>query len=105
MRIQPARRLSGRVRVPGDKSISHRAAIISALAARGERSRLTNYATSADCASTLHCLSALGVPVEREGTSIWIEGRGTRWAHNKGTPLAPLDCGNSGTTMRLLAGL
>lgn len=106
MRIQPARRLRGRVRVPGDKSISHRAAIISALAATGERSRLTNYATSADCASTLQCLGALGVTVEREGTNVWIEGRGTRWTHNNNdTPLAPLDCGNSGTTMRLLAGL
>jgi 3-phosphoshikimate 1-carboxyvinyltransferase len=105
MRIQPARRLKGRVRVPGDKSISHRAAIISALAATGERSRLTNYATSADCASTLQCLSALGASVEREGTNVWIEGRGTRWTHNNNNDDTPLDCGNSGTTMRLLAGL
>jgi 3-phosphoshikimate 1-carboxyvinyltransferase len=105
MRIQPARRLKGRVRVPGDKSISHRAAIISALALRGERSRLTNYATSADCASTLQCLGALGVPVEREGNNVWIEGRGTRWTHDNDITRAPLDCGNSGTTMRLLAGL
>lgn len=105
MRIQPARKLSGRVRVPGDKSISHRAAIIAALAEPGGRSHLTNYSTSADCASTLDCLGALGIAVEREGTNVEIEGRGTRWTHNDGAPRAPLDCGNSGTTMRLLAGL
>ncbi|MDX6272244.1 MAG: 3-phosphoshikimate 1-carboxyvinyltransferase [Acidobacteriota bacterium] len=102
MRIQPARRLRGRVRVPGDKSISHRAAIISALAAEGGRSRLTNYATSADCAATLDCLRALGVRIERAGDALEIEGSGVRLSH---APPAPLDCGNSGTTMRLLAGL
>ncbi|MDQ1558972.1 MAG: 3-phosphoshikimate 1-carboxyvinyltransferase [Pyrinomonadaceae bacterium] len=103
MRIQPARRLRGRVRVPGDKSISHRAAIIAALAATGGRSRLTNYATSADCAATLACLGALGVPVRRAaGDALEIEGSGVRLPH---APRAPLDCGNSGTTMRLLAGL
>lgn len=104
MRIQPARRLRGRVRVPGDKSISHRAAIISALASVGGRSRLTNYSTSADCAATLRCLSALGVSIERVGNNVWIEGRGTLWTRAN-EPGAPLDCGNSGTTMRLLAGL
>ena len=90
--------------MPGDKSISHRAAIISALAGRGGRSRLTNYSTSADCASTLRCLAALGVRIEREGDHLWIEGRGTRLPQDA-EPSAPLDCGNSGTTMRLLAGL
>ncbi|HEV2881393.1 MAG TPA: 3-phosphoshikimate 1-carboxyvinyltransferase [Pyrinomonadaceae bacterium] len=102
MRIQPADRLSGRVRVPGDKSISHRAAIIAALTSAGARSRLTNYSASADCASTLHCLAALGVRIEREGDTVEVEGAGTRMAH---APREPLDCGNSGTTMRLLAGL
>ncbi|HZH31426.1 MAG TPA: 3-phosphoshikimate 1-carboxyvinyltransferase [Pyrinomonadaceae bacterium] len=102
MRIQPARRLSGRVRVPGDKSISHRAAIIAALAGAGGRSRLANYSTSADCASTLDCLGALGVRIERAGDRVSIEGAGTRLAH---APRAALDCGNSGTSMRLLAGL
>ncbi|HEX8635671.1 MAG TPA: 3-phosphoshikimate 1-carboxyvinyltransferase [Pyrinomonadaceae bacterium] len=101
MRIQPARRLRGRVRVPGDKSISHRAAIIAALAQAGGRSRLANYSTSADCASTLDCLAALGVRIERDGNNVSVEGAGTRLAH---APRAPLDCGNSGTSMRLLAG-
>lgn len=103
MKIQPARRLRGQVRVPGDKSISHRAAIIAALAGAGGRSRLTNYATSADCASTLSCLAALGVWIERAGNNVEIEGLGTRLPH--APRAAPLDCGNSGTTMRLLAGL
>ncbi|HEY9403458.1 MAG TPA: 3-phosphoshikimate 1-carboxyvinyltransferase [Pyrinomonadaceae bacterium] len=102
MKIQPALRLRGRVRLPGDKSISHRAAIIAALAGTGGRSRLTNYSTSADCASTLRCLAALGVRIVREGDEVEIEGAGTRLAH---APRAPLDCGNSGTSMRLLAGL
>jgi 3-phosphoshikimate 1-carboxyvinyltransferase len=102
MKIQPARRLRGRVRVPGDKSISHRAAIIGAMAGAGGRSRLANYSTSADCASTLACLSALGVRIERDGNNVSVEGAGTRMAH---APRAALDCGNSGTTMRLLAGL
>ena len=89
--------------MPGDKSISHRAAIIAALAEAGGRSRLANYATSADCASTLACLGALGVQIEREGNSVEIEGMGMRWTH--APQRAALDCGNSGTTMRLLAGL
>ncbi|HLL16526.1 MAG TPA: 3-phosphoshikimate 1-carboxyvinyltransferase [Pyrinomonadaceae bacterium] len=102
MRIQPALRLRGHVRLPGDKSISHRAAIIAALAGAGGRSRLTNYSTSADCASTLRCLAALGVRIAREGDTVEIEGAGTRLTH---APRVPLDCGNSGTSMRLLAGL
>lgn len=102
MKIQPALRLHGRIRVPGDKSISHRAAILAALAQAGGRSRLINYSTSADCASTLACLSALGVRIEREGNNVLIEGAGRNWAR---APRVPLDCGNSGTTMRLLAGL
>jgi 3-phosphoshikimate 1-carboxyvinyltransferase len=102
MKIQPAQRLKGRVRVPGDKSISHRAAIIAALARAGGRSRLANYSTSADCASTISCLSALGVRIERAGNNVLVEGAGTRMAH---APREPLDCGNSGTSMRLLAGL
>ena len=91
--------------MPGDKSISHRAAIISALA-RG-RTRITNYSTAADCASTLDCLARLGVRVERDGDTVNIEGagRGEPGAWSFVEPREPLDCGNSGTTMRLLAGV
>jgi 3-phosphoshikimate 1-carboxyvinyltransferase len=100
MLLKPARRIHGRVSVPGDKSISHRAAMISALAA-GE-SQILNFATSADCASTLSCLSLLGVPIVREGATLRIQGA----EHgNFKKPSAALDCGNSGSTMRMLAGL
>jgi 3-phosphoshikimate 1-carboxyvinyltransferase len=101
MRIQPARRISGRaLRLPGDKSISHRAAIMAALA--HGRSALSNYATSEDCARTLSCLRQLGVHIEQEGSLVQIEGAGR---DGLAAPRAELDCGNSGTTMRLLAGV
>jgi 3-phosphoshikimate 1-carboxyvinyltransferase len=87
--------------VPGDKSVSHRAAIIAALST-GEPVRISNFSTSADCAATLLCLEQLGVSVRREGTSIEIAGAGLELPH---APVAALDCGNSGTTMRLVAGV
>ena len=100
MRINPAKLVRGRVAVPGDKSISHRAAMLAAVASGGP-SRVSNFATSRDCASTLSCLVRLGVDLRREGTSVRIHG-GARLPR---PPREPLDCGNSGTTMRLLAGL
>src|SRR2546423_5942343 len=101
MKMQPARRVRGRVRVPGDKSISHRAALLAALTT-GERVRISDYSASADCASTLACLAQLGVQIERHDTDVEIAGAGLQLPS---APRAPLDCGNSGTTMRLLAGL
>ncbi len=98
MKIQPARRVRGDLRMPGDKSISHRAALLAALCV-DEPVRIENFSTSADCAATLACLQQLGVTVTRKDTTIEIAGAGLR------APAAPLDCGNSGTTMRLLAGL
>jgi 3-phosphoshikimate 1-carboxyvinyltransferase len=92
-------RVTGRLRVPGDKSISHRYAMLAAVA-EGE-SRLTGYAPGADCAATLACLEGLGVRVSR-GAAITILGRGPRGLR---APSAPLDAANSGTSMRLLAGL
>src|ERR1041384_4717599 len=100
MRIEPARRMRGHVRVPGDKSLSHRAALMAALTCGG-RVRIENFATSADCASTLACLAQLGVAVKRQAATVEIEGAGVKLPR----AAAPLDCGNSGTTMRLLAGL
>jgi 3-phosphoshikimate 1-carboxyvinyltransferase len=97
--IQQARRFGGRFRLAGDKSLSHRLAILGGLA-HGE-TRLTNFSSAADCASTLGCLVALGVKVRREGGDVAIEGRGPEaWR----APEAPLDCGNSGSTLRILAG-
>jgi 3-phosphoshikimate 1-carboxyvinyltransferase len=102
MRIRPARALRGTLRVPGDKSVSHRAAILAALSEPGAPSRVTNFSTSADCASTLHCLAQLGVHIKRDGATVEIEGAGLELPR---APEAVLDCGNSGTTMRLLAGV
>ena len=92
-------RVSGRVRVPGDKSISHRYAMLAAIA--DGTSRLRNYAPGADCAATLACLQALGAAISR-GTTLTIEGLGLRGLRQ---PAEPLDAANSGTSMRLLAGL
>ncbi|HWN08943.1 MAG TPA: 3-phosphoshikimate 1-carboxyvinyltransferase [Pyrinomonadaceae bacterium] len=100
MRIAPARRLRGSISLPGDKSISHRAALIAALA-NGD-SHLTNFSTSSDCASTLHCLAQLGIRIERSGNDVRIEGVGVG---RLSAPRDSLDCGNSGSTMRMLAGV
>ena len=92
-------RVAGRLRVPGDKSISHRYAMLAAIA--DGRSHLTGYAPGADCASTLACLEGLGVEITR-GATIAIRGLGLGGLR---APTAPLDAGNSGTSMRLLSGL
>jgi 3-phosphoshikimate 1-carboxyvinyltransferase len=104
MRIRPAKRVRGRLRVPGDKSVSHRAAMLASLAAG--RTRIENFSSSADCASTLDALRGLGVCVEREGGVVFVEGVGGDGGGPRfRQPPGPLDCGNSGTTMRLLAGV
>src|SRR3954454_9319471 len=99
--VTPARRLRGRLRVPGDKSIAHRYALFAALSEG--RSTLAHFAPGADCRSTLKCLRALGVEAD-EG----LDGTVTVWGRGFGqlcSPAGPLDAGNSGTTMRLLAGV
>ncbi len=98
--IRPARNVYGSLRLPGDKSISHRYAMLGAFA-EGV-SRFTNFSTGADCASTLACMQALGAQVKRlEGDAVEITGVAGRV-----TPAADaLDCGNSGSTMRMLSGL
>jgi 3-phosphoshikimate 1-carboxyvinyltransferase len=99
--VAPARRLRGRLTVPGDKSIAHRYALLGALA--DGRSTFTHFAPGADCRSTLACLRALGVDVDAgENGTVTLLGRGFGQLCS---PCAPLDAGNSGTTMRLLAGV
>jgi 3-phosphoshikimate 1-carboxyvinyltransferase len=88
------------MRVPGDKSISHRAAMMAALAEG--TSIIKNFSTSADCAATLSCLTALGVVIKRDHNELTITGVGNDGFRE---PKQPLDCANSGTTMRLLAGI
>src|SRR5947208_2184865 len=97
--ISPAGRLRGRVRVRGEKSISHRAALIGALA-RGD-TVIHHFLRADDCLHTVRCLRALGVEIEDEGSRLIVRGMGPRWR----APMTPLDAGNSGTTMRLLAGI
>src|SRR5436190_1545752 len=99
--ITPARRLQGRLRVPGDKSISHRYAMLAALAEG--TSRLTQFAPGADCQSTLAGLRRLGVDAqEGPAGTVTVLGRGLGQLRSSSQPL---DAGNSGTTMRLLAGI
>ena len=99
--VSPAARASGRVRVPGDKSISHRYALLAALA-DGE-SHVSGYSAGADCAATLACLRALGVTIRVTAhDALAIEGRGVG---GLSAPDAPLDAANSGTTLRLLSGV
>jgi len=99
--IAPARRLRGRLRVPGDKSISHRYAMLAALA--DGVSVLTHFAPGADCRSTLACLRRLGVDVkEGPAGTVTVMGRGSQ---RLSSPAAALDAGNSGTTLRLLSGI
>jgi len=97
--IRPARSISGSLSLPGDKSISHRYAMLAGIA--DGTSRLENFSTGADCASTLSCLESLGVRLERNGNSVVIHGRGAKLQ----APIIPLDCGNSGSTMRMLSGI
>jgi 3-phosphoshikimate 1-carboxyvinyltransferase len=100
MVVSPINRLCGELRLPGDKSISHRAAMIASLA-HGE-SLLQNFSTAQDCVATLDCLQALGVNIVRNDSTVAIRGAGPSGFK---APEQILDAQNSGTTMRLLAGI
>jgi 3-phosphoshikimate 1-carboxyvinyltransferase len=100
MKIRQARGINGAITLSGDKSLSHRAAMIAAMA-RGP-SRLANFSNSQDCASTLACLHQIGVSISRDGNRVQIIGQGL---NGFAKPANVLDCGNSGSTMRMLAGL
>lgn len=98
MIIKPVKLIQGQLQLPGDKSISHRAAMIAALA--DGTSCLRDFSTSEDCSTTLSCLRQLGVRASHDGQVVVITSTGILKA-----PSEPLDCGNSGSTMRLLAGM
>jgi 3-phosphoshikimate 1-carboxyvinyltransferase len=98
--VRPARTLQGSLTLPGDKSISHRYALLAGLAEG--TTRLSNFSTGADPHSSLACMEALGATVVRKEDKT-IEVTGTAGAFRQ--PEHPLDCGNSGSTMRMLAGL
>jgi 3-phosphoshikimate 1-carboxyvinyltransferase len=98
--IRPARNIYGSLRLPGDKSISHRYGMLAAFAEG--TSRFTNFSTGADCASTLACMTALGAKVDKTADGAFeitgVSGRVIPASR-------PLDCGNSGSTMRMISGL
>ena len=99
-RISPASALTGSITLPGDKSISHRYAMIASLA-EGD-TRIANYSTGADCHSTLECMRALGIEIEGQGTEFVIHGKGLDGLR---AATRDLDAGNSGSTIRMLSGI
>jgi 3-phosphoshikimate 1-carboxyvinyltransferase len=99
--VRPAQGVRGSVSLPGDKSISHRYAMLAGIAEG--TSRLENYSTGADCASTLGCLRSLGVNWVRKDANSAVEVRGHGLSLS--APKVALDCGNSGSTMRMLSGI
>lgn len=98
MKLAPAHAIKGTLRLPGDKSISHRAALIAALASNS--SAISNFSTARDCASTISCLQELGISIEEKRGKFLFAGGQTL-----NSPDKPLDCGNSGSTLRILAGV
>ena len=98
--VAPAAEIRGTVRVPGDKSISHRLAMLGGIA--DGTTTIHNFAESADCQSTLECLKRLGVMIRQDGSTVTIQGRGV---HGLESPSRDLDAGNSGTTVRLMSGI
>lgn len=101
MQISPCTTpLKGEIRIPGDKSISHRAVMFGSLA-QGI-TRVTNFLQGADCLSTISCFRKMGIPIENTPEEIIIHGKGL---HGLSAPEAILDVGNSGTTTRLISGI
>ena len=92
--------LKGEIQVPGDKSISHRAVMFGALA-KGT-TRITGFLQGADCLSTISCFERMGISIENRGDEVLVHGQGMRGLKK---PADVLDCGNSGTTMRLISGI
>jgi 3-phosphoshikimate 1-carboxyvinyltransferase len=99
-KIKPAKGVTGSIQLPGDKSISHRYAMLAAIA-KGQ-SEIHFFSSSADCESTLACLTKLGVSIERKDNLVRVHGVGL---HGLRPPREALDAGNSGSTMRMLAGI
>lgn len=100
MKFKRVQALKGTVRVPGDKSISHRSIMFGALAEG--TTQVTNFLKGADCLSTIVCFQKMGIEIVHDGEEIQIHGRGL---HGLYEPVETLDVGNSGTTMRLLSGI
>ena len=100
MEIQKLNKLHGKLTIPGDKSISHRAVMFGALA-QGT-TRITHFLEGADCLSTISCFQAMGIHIQKNKDEVLVEGKGL---HGLQAPLDILDVGNSGTTTRLISGI
>ena len=100
MKFSKARRLSGELTIPGDKSISHRSIMFGSIA-QG-LTEVRGFLQGADCLSTISCFTKMGIPIENKGETVLIHGRGLRGLT---APKESLDCGNSGTTTRLICGI
>ena len=100
MEFTKAARLQGEISVPGDKSISHRSVMFGSIA-KGI-TEIDHFLTGADCLSTISCFQKMGIPIEIAGERVIIRGKGL---HGLSSPSGILDCGNSGTTTRLISGI
>ena len=100
MEIKKAKKLSGSLAIPGDKSISHRAVMFGSLAEG--TTRITNFLEGADCLSTISCFRKMGINIENTEGEILVHGKGL---HGLSAPSETLDVGNSGTTTRLISGI
>ena len=100
MEIPKLNKLHGKLTIPGDKSISHRAVMFGALA-QGT-TRITHFLEGADCLSTISCFQAMGIHIQKNEDEVLVEGKGL---HGLQAPLDILDVGNSGTTTRLISGI
>lgn len=100
MKFTRATGLKGEINIPGDKSISHRSVMFGSIA-KGT-TEISNYLNGADCLSTISCFQRMGIDITHTGHKILVHGLGL---HGLKAPREVLDCGNSGTTMRLLSGI
>jgi len=100
MKFKPCNRLHGEITVPGDKSISHRSVMFGSIA-QGT-TEVSNFLQGADCISTISCFRQMGVEIQNQGDTVLIRGNGLRGLKK---PDQVLDCGNSGTTTRLISGI
>lgn len=100
MKFYPSSPLRGEVTIPGDKSISHRSVMFGAIA-KGI-TEITGFLPGADCLSTISCFQKMGIEIEQQGEHVLVHGRGL---HGLTAPDSILDCGNSGTTTRLISGI
>ena len=100
MRFSRSGKLSGTVTVPGDKSISHRSVMFGSIAEG--LTEISGFLQGADCLSTISCFSKMGIEIENKGDTVLVHGRGLRGLKQ---PDGILDCGNSGTTTRLISGI